>query len=183
VRITYSHLRPMGVFHARATGPYALSTEAAWATLCRWLARHDARRRVLQAFGLFRDDPNTVAPELLRFDACIPVIDGLEPDPTAGILHQSLPAGAYAIQTHIGSYDQLGTKLSQLHREFVPQRGLTVDYDRPFLVRYLNDPMWTRAVHRRTELCIPVLPAPMAMPGNDDTHEHGPFPWSMERRA
>ena len=55
-----------------------------------------------------------------------------------------------------------------LHRDIVPKRGLCVDYDRPFLAIYLNDPTVTREVHRRTELCVPVLPVRMPFSSNDD---------------
>jgi hypothetical protein len=46
---------------------------------------------------------------------------------------------------------------------------LTVDHDRPILAVYLNDPRVTREVHRRTELCIPVIPIPALVASNDGT--------------
>jgi hypothetical protein len=91
------------------------------------------------------------APELLRYDACVPVNFGFDADPEAGIGRQTLPGGAYAVQTHVGSYADAGELFSRLHREIVPKRGLSVDYDRPFVAIYLNDPSLTREVHRRTE--------------------------------
>ena len=33
---------------------------------------------------------------------------------------------------------------------------------------YLNDPAITREVHRRTELCVPVIPVRMPLSSNDD---------------
>jgi hypothetical protein len=44
----------------------------------------------------------------------------------------------------------------------VQKRGLTIDQDRSFMTIYLNDPALTREMHRRTELCVPVLPDPHA---------------------
>ena len=38
---------------------------------------------------------------------------------------------------------------------------------------YLNDPAITREVHRRTELCVPVLPVRMPLSSNDDEDVHG----------
>ena len=38
----------------------------------------------------------------------------------------------------------------------------------PFVAIYLNDPAVTREVHRRTELCVPVLPVRMPFSSNDD---------------
>jgi hypothetical protein len=46
-----------------------------------------------------------------------------------------------------------------------------VDYDRPFMAIHLNDPAITREVHRRTELCIPVVPIAMPLASNDDLRE------------
>jgi hypothetical protein len=53
----------------------------------------------------------------------------------------------------------------------VPKRALSVDYDRPFMAIHLNDPAITREVHRRTELCVPVVPIPMPLASNDDLRE------------
>jgi DNA gyrase inhibitor GyrI len=133
-----------------------------------WIDRQQARARVKQTHGLFRDNPKLTAPDLLRYDACVPVSFGFDADPEAGIGRQTLPGGAYAVHTHVGSYAETGRLFSELHRTIVPRRGLSVDYDRPFLAVYLNDPAITREVHRRTELCVPVLPVRMPLSGNDD---------------
>ena len=49
---------------------------------------------------------------------------------------------------------------------------MTVDYDRTILAVYLNDPRVTREAHRRTELCIPVIP--ISTQGSDTTQEEEP---------
>jgi AraC family transcriptional regulator len=133
-----------------------------------WIDRQNARSRVKQVHGLFRDNPRETTSELLRYDACVPVAYGFDADPEVGIGRQTLPGGAYAVHTHVGSYADAGQLLHELHRDIVPKRGLTVDYDRPFLATYLNDPAITREVHRRTELCVPVLPVRMPLSSNDD---------------
>ena len=73
----------------------------------------------------------------------------------------------------VGSYQPMGGLISRLHRDWVPKQGLLVDYDRPFIAVYLNDPMLTREVHRRTELCIPVLPLRVALPVEADGEDAG----------
>lgn len=168
VRVVYRYIRPVSVVFARRTGPYCESTAQAWRVMLDWIDRQKARSRVKQVHGLFRDNPRVTAPELLRYDACVPVAYGFDADPEAGIGRQTLPGGAYAVHTHVGSYADAGGLLSQLHSDIVPKRGLTVDYDRPFLATYLNDPSITREVHRRTELCVPVLPVCMPLSSNDD---------------
>jgi AraC family transcriptional regulator len=168
VRVTYRYIRPLTVVYARGTGPYQTSCREAWDLMNGWLARHQARSRVKQGYGYFRDNPKLTAPELLRYDACVPVTFGLDPEPDTGIGRQTLPGGAYAVHTHVGSYDEIGQLFSHLHREIVPKRGLSLDYERPFVTIYLNDPSITREMHRRTELCVPVLPVRMPFSSNDD---------------
>lgn len=168
MRVTYRYIRPLTVVYARSMGPYSESSRAAWRHLMAWVDRQNARSRVKQAQGFFRDNPRVTAPELLRYDACIPVAYGFDADPEAGIGRQTLPGGAYAVHTHVGSYAEAGEVFSQLHHDIVPKRGLSVDYDRPFLAVYLNDPAITREMHRRTELCVPVLPVRMPLSSNDD---------------
>jgi AraC family transcriptional regulator len=128
--------------------------------------------RAKQGLGLFRDNPRLTAPELLRYDACVPVSFGFDADLEEGIGRQTLPGGAYAVQTHVGSYAGAGEMFSRLHRDIVPKRGLCVDYDRPFVAIYLNDPAITREVHRRTELCVPVTPVRIPLSCNDDDELH-----------
>jgi AraC family transcriptional regulator len=168
VRVTYRYIRPMTVVYARAFGPYQTSAPAAWRAMNEWLAKRGVRSRVKQGYGYFRDNPRLTAPELLRYDACVPLTFGIEPDPEAGIGSQVLPGGGYAVYTHVGSYEDTGELFSHLHRSIVPKRGLTVDQERPFLAVYLNDPLVTREMHRRTELCVPVLPVQMPASSNDD---------------
>jgi AraC family transcriptional regulator len=172
VRVTYRYIRPMTVVYARSMGPYETSSREAWSRMNGWLDRRQARSRVKQGYGYFRDNPRLTAPELLRYDACVPVTFGLDPEPDDGIGRQTLPGGAYAVHTHVGPYSEIGPLLSCLHGEIVPKRGLTLDYDRPFVTIYLNDPAITREMHRRTELCVPVLPVRMPLSGNDDDAGH-----------
>jgi AraC family transcriptional regulator len=172
VRVTYRYVRPSTVVYARAFGPYAASAAEAWRTMDAWLATRQLRSRVKQFYGYFRDNPRLTAPELLRYDACVPATFGIVADPEAGIGSQALPGGAYAVHTHVGSYAETGQLFSRLHREIVPKRGLSLDFDRPFLTIHLNDPAVTREVHRRTELCVPVLPVRTPLSSNDDDVGH-----------
>lgn len=166
MRVVYRQLPPLTLLYARSTGPYADSSREAWRAMSEWLDQRQARGRVKQAYGYFRDDPRRTAPELLRYDACVPLTFGIEPD--AGIRRQTSAGGAYTVHIHTGSYGATGALLSQLRTDIVPRRGLSIDYDRPFVAVYLNDPGVTREMHRRTELCIPVLPVRMPLATNDD---------------
>lgn len=171
MRVTYRHIRPLTLMYTRSMGPYSHSCEEAWTTLSRWLDRHGLRRRVKQAYGLFRDDPATTKASLLRFDACVPMVADIDTEPTEGVSRQTFGFGTYAVHTHVGPHEETGGLFSQLHRDIVPRRGLSVDHERPFVAIYLNDPLTTRAPYLRTELCVPVLPICMPLAGNDDADE------------
>ena len=173
MRVAYRQIRPLTVVYARCTGLYQAAAKEAWERLNRWMAEHDARRHVKRGWGLFHDNPQMTSPELLRYDACVEARSGLNADPAAGICRQVLSGGTYAVHTHVGRYQPMGGLISRLHRDWVPKQGLSVDYDRPFIAVYLTDPMLTREVHRRTELCIPVLPLRVALPVEADGEDAG----------
>lgn len=158
MRVAYRQVRPLTVVYARSTGGYQVSAKSAWDKLNAWLDGQQVRRKVKRGFGLFHDNPQTTPLELLRYDACVELTTGLDADLEAGIGRQMLSGGTYAVHTHIGGYGRMGGLFSDLHGDWVPKQGLAIDYDRPFMAIHLNDPQLTREVHRRTELCIPVLP-------------------------
>ena len=158
MRVAYRQIRPTTVVYARGTGGYQVAAKEAWERLNAWLAQHQVRRQVKRGFGLFHDNPQVTPLELLRYDACVELTTGLDADPEAGIGRHMLSGGTYAVHTHVGGYARMGGLFSQLHSDWVPKQGLAVDYDRPFMAIHLNDPLLTREMHRRTELCIPVLP-------------------------
>jgi DNA gyrase inhibitor GyrI len=133
----------------------------------RWLDAGNRRPLMRVSYGLFRDNPRTTAPDLLRYDACVPLVMGLEEDPSAGIRRQVLPGGAYATYTHVGAIEATGELFSRLSRTEIPGRGLSLDNARPFLAIYLTDPTTTREMHRRTAVCVPVYPLQVAIAGND----------------
>ena len=158
MRVAYRHIRPVSVVYVRSTGCYQTSAVDAWRKLDHWLVQSEMRRRMKRGFGLFHDNPQVTAPELLRYDACADIGTGIDAVAATGIDRQTLPGGTYAMHIHVGAYEPMGQLLSELHREWVPKQGLVVDYDRPFVAIHLNDPRMTREMHRRTELCVPVLP-------------------------
>ena len=172
MRVTYRYIRPCVVLYARGIGSYATSVAAAWKTMHGWLEAGNVRHLFRRGLGIFHDDPSVTAADALRYDACIPPIDGVtDGDPEAGIGRQTLAGGAYAVYAHVGPYENTGEAFSKMRRITVVKRGLSIDVGRPFVAIYLNDPQVTREVHRRTELCVPVIPMRMPLSSNDDV-EH-----------
>lgn len=119
MRVAYRYIRPVTVIYARGTGRYETAAKEAWQKLSHWLAVHEARRQVKRAFGLFRDNPQITAPELLRYDACVDLTPGQDDETAGGICRQTLGGGTHAVHTHVGSYDSLGSLMSsRVHRNF-----------------------------------------------------------------
>jgi len=182
VRVTYRYIRPCVVLYARGIGSYATSVAAAWKTMHGWLEAGNVRHLFRRGLGIFHDDPSVTAADALRYDACIPPIDGVtDGDPEAGIGRQTLAGGAYAVYAHVGPYENTGEAFSKMRRITVVKRGLSIDVGRPFVAIYLNDPQVTREVHRRTELCVPVMPMRMPLSSNDDV-EHLDIAGTLARR-
>jgi DNA gyrase inhibitor GyrI len=123
VRVTYRYIRPLTVVYARGMGSYETSCREAWGRMNAWLDSRHVRPRVKQGYGYFRDNPKTTAPELLRYDACVPVTFGLDPEPATGIGRQTLPGGAYAVHTHVGSYGEIGELFSPFTARSCPSVG------------------------------------------------------------
>ena len=135
----------------------------AWRQMNAWLDQHQVRRQVKQGYGFFRDNPKLTAPELLRYDACVPVTRRPRRGPGGG--HRPPDAaGRRLCRAHPRRLLRgAGSALSRsCTAKSCPSGDCRVDYDRPFMAIYLNDPTVTREVHRRTELCVPVLPVRMA---------------------
>ena len=57
MRVTYRYIRPMTVVYARAMAPMSASSREAWSRMNGWLDRRQARSRVKQGYGYFRDNP------------------------------------------------------------------------------------------------------------------------------
>jgi AraC family transcriptional regulator len=143
------------------------STQAAWQTMGQWLDDQGARPLMRVSYGVFRDNPQTTALELVRYDACIPLAVGLEEDAEAGIRRQVVRGGAYAVYTHVGPIEETGKLFSDLYRKEIPARGLSAENDRPFQSVYLTDPTVTPGKYRRTELCVPIASVRMPLASND----------------
>ena len=156
MRIVYRYLRPTSVVYVRGVGPYETSAVDAWQRMLGWLDRTQMRAGVDVGIGFVRDNPNEVGQFLRRYDACIAVRPGIAPDLAAGIGRQTLPGGAFAAYSHVGTHREIPDLFSQLHRDWVPRRGLSVDYGRPFIEIYKNDPGRTAVEDRITELLVPV---------------------------
>ncbi len=106
-----------------------------------------------RGISLSHDNPETVAPEHLRSDACLELQTTLSPP--SGILLETLPAGRFAVYTHQGPYEGIAAAYQRLFQEWLPQSGEQPD-DAPCREVYLNTPMNTPPDGLLTELCLPL---------------------------
>lgn len=106
---------------------------------------------------LSHDDPDVVALESLRSDACVELHTDASPPP--GISIDKLGAGRYAVYTHRGPYDSLGEAYKRLFESWLPQSGEEVD-DRPCMEIYRNNPSDTAPDKLLTDVCLPLREAP-----------------------
>ena len=142
------------VARIRHVGPYD-EVGPCFERLLEWAATIGARAgRVL---SLSYDDPEDVAPQSLRSDACVELHTDASPPP--GISLDRLGGGRYAVYTHRGPYDGIAEAYRRLFGLWLPQSGEEMD-DRPCMEIYRNSPLDTAPAHLLTDLCLPLRPAP-----------------------
>ena len=134
----------------RHVGPYS-EVGPCFERLFKWAASVEvATGRVLT---LSHDNPETVAAERLRSDACVELCThalrppGIELGPVGG--------GRYAVYRLKGPYDGIAEAYRRLFSEWLPQSGESVD-DRPCMELYRNTALHTRAAQLVTDLCVPL---------------------------
>ncbi|WP_028450465.1 AraC family transcriptional regulator [Chitinibacter tainanensis] len=105
----------------------------------------------LRWFGLYFDDPQSVAPEQLRSAAAL-TVNADAPLP-AGIEAFALPAGRYAVLEHIGPYSELEQAYQWLYGVWLPASGEQPG-NVPVIEQYLNLPIDTPPTELRTEIWV-----------------------------
>ena len=141
------------VCHIRHVGPYN-EVGPCFERLFAWAASIDARTgRVL---SLSYDNPDEVAPESQRSDACLEIRTDASPPP--GISLDSVAGGRYAVHAYRGPYDGISGAYRGLFESWLPGSGEEID-DRPCMEIYRNSPMDTAPADLLTELCLPLRAA------------------------
>ena len=106
-----------------------------------------------RVFSISHDNPETVAPESLRSDACIEI--QIDATPPPGISLDSIGAGRWAVYTHRGPYDDIAAAYRRLFGSWLPGSGEEVD-DRHCMECYHNSPVDTAPEDLLTDLCLPL---------------------------
>lgn len=112
-----------------------------------------------RVLSLSYDDPDTIAPESLRSDACLEIRTDVPPPPDITV--DTLAGGRFAIYTHRGPYDGIPEAYRRLFSLWLPQSGEEAD-DRPCMEIYRNTPLDTPPAELLTDLCLPLRTTPEA---------------------
>ena len=108
---------------------------------------------ISRVFMLSWDNPDFVAPQDLRSDACIAV--ETETSPPDGITRELIEGGRYAVYVHRGPYTGLRDVYGRLFSEWLPASGERMA-ERACMEIYLNSPIEVEPEDLVTEVCLPL---------------------------
>jgi AraC family transcriptional regulator len=126
--------------------------EGAWDKLFSWADEERLDPKESMFIGICHDDPELVAPEEVRYDACLTVPP--KTTPGEGIIIKTIGGRDYGSFLHCGPYDSLSDAYNKVQGDFALQ-------PRPFAAGpsveiYVNDPRQTPPDQLVTEVCIPL---------------------------
>lgn len=125
----------------------------AWDTLCGTLAPMGLLGGDAKMIGVSYDDPDVVAPEQLRYEACISVDKIFSA--TDEISFKTIAGGRYAVTTHIGSYETLNETYQKFFGQWLSQSDHESADQHCFEI-YLNDPESTEPEELITDIYLPL---------------------------
>ena len=140
------------VAFVRHTGPYD-QCGSAWEKLCEHLGAAGLLGGSPRFIGLSYDDPEVTPADKIRYDACIEVDPGFQPEGQIGV--QILPGGSFASTTHFGPYENLNNTYAALLGRWLPGSGRNFKLD-PTREVYLNDPESTDPEDLVTDIFLPL---------------------------
>ena len=120
------------VARVRHIGPYN-EVGPSFERLFAWAVAIGARPG--RVISISYDNPESVAPESLRSDACLELETDASPPP--GISMDSIGAGRWAVYTHRGPYDGIADAYRRMFGSWLPGSGEEID-DRPCMECYHN---------------------------------------------
>lgn len=151
-------LKPAQFAYVRMTGPYPVSSVAAWNVMLDWLAKNGHTPIGQVGYGMALDDPRIVPADELRYDACVikPTTWTLDDSDTVAL--KEFDGGAYLQVRHVGSYRELGLVVSEVRDAVVPRQGLVQDKSRSLITMNYSHPAETAPDQQIADICIPVMP-------------------------
>ena len=143
-------LDPIHVARIRHLGSYN-GVGPCFERLFRWASAMDAPTgRVLT---LSYDNPDAVAPQRLRWDACVELRTDHEPPP--GVVLGPVGGGRYAVHRLVGPYEGISEAYRRLFGQWLPGSGESMD-ERPCMEMYRRTQADTPPEQLVTDLCVPL---------------------------
>ena len=103
--------------------------------------------------AIYHDDPDTTPAEKLRSEAGVVVPAGVPLPSSLNEVH--IPAGTYALTTHLGPYSQLGDTWARLMGDWLPKSGRRVGPGTAYEI-YRNNPANAKPEDLHTDLFLSV---------------------------
>lgn len=152
MNVVIKNIEPRRVAFIRHTGPYA-ECGAAWDKLCSWAEPRGLLKKENVYLGLCHDNPEITPPEKVRYDACMTVDEGFEPEGEVGV--QVIEGGDYAVTLHEGSFETIKDLYAKLCGQWIPSRGREIRSAPNFEI-CLNDPNVTAPEDLKIEVYVPL---------------------------
>lgn len=150
-------LPPYRVAYVRHVGPYGGDGQigALWKGFERWIRAHGLRQPGTLTIGIGHDAPAIVAPDKLRYDACLVVDRNFRADRFVNIA--DLPGGRYAVAPFEGAPAEMSAAWERLFTDWLPASGYQPD-ERPCLELRTDFETLVSPGRVRCELCLPIEP-------------------------
>ncbi len=133
MKVEFREISPLRVVGVRHIGPYWEIGEA-FGRLGKWLETSGLPQGAM--VGVYWDNPQEVAPDQLRSDACTTLpADAVIDDPAVTVFE--IPGGTYACARHPGSYSGLPAAWGELIQEIL--RSGRIPGGGPSFEIYVND--------------------------------------------
>lgn len=149
------YLRPILVGRVRAFGPRGEAARMAWQRLSEWAEPAGIRGLPIRGFGLVHMESSAQKEKTSAYDACLEIVEGIKPDPDAGVVRTYIPGGAYLRRRHREPIEAMAQGFRDLLSAEIKRRGLAFDRDRPMIEIYHEDHTWS-GDKPRIDLCVPV---------------------------
>lgn len=150
--VTLRTLPDLELLSVSHTGSY-LQISRAFEQLGGWLGARNLISPDSRMFGVYYDDPASVAEAQLRSRACISVSQTCALEPP--LERVTIAGGEYAVLRHKGAYAALPAAYEWLFGVWLVQAGRELR-DAPALEEYLNTPMDTAPEDLLTEIYLPL---------------------------
>ena len=144
------------VAYMRYVGPYGEhGIPELWTRLVRWMQARDLCHADTIRLGVAYDDPRITAADKCRYDACLVVPEGFEPDRWVNVMDAA--GDRCAVAAFKGTAAEIEDAWDRVFASWLPKSGYQPD-DRPCFEVYRGDPMVGHSALFRCELCLPVRP-------------------------